>query len=35
MNEIVNGSERSNVALTNQCLGSLFMQSTNIAKSEA
>ena len=35
MDEIVNGSERREVALPNHCLSSLFPQSANIPKAKA
>ena len=35
MDEIVNGSERSEVALANDCAGSVFPQSANVTKAEA
>ena len=35
MDEIVNRSERSEIALTDDCVSSLFAQSAHIAKPKA
>ena len=35
MNEIVNRSERRDIALPNQCVGSVFPQPANVTKAKA